>query len=93
MAENQYLWPFENLKTNELVQELMARKIKIEKPTKKDMEIKLRKAMGAHIRTPTLSFKNESKPITNLNLKNYEDGERWKNSEDGNVSIRRKKSL
>ena len=50
----------------------MARKIKIEKPTKKDMEIKLRKAMGAHIRTPTLSFKNESKPITNLNLKNYE---------------------
>ena len=72
MAENQNLWPFENLKTNELVQELIARKIKIEKPTKKDMEIKLRKAMGAHIRTPTLSFKNESKPITNLNLKNYE---------------------
>lgn len=50
----------------------MARKIKIEKPTKKDMEIKLKKAMEGHIRTPALCFKNESKPMTDLNLKNYE---------------------
>ena len=64
--------PFDNLKTEEIIAELNARKCVIKKTNKTELTKLLKKELEDHIRTPALCLNHELKSLEDLNLKNYE---------------------